>query len=92
MHRVDAPAALRKLSASSKMNAEPEFLLHLKELGRNAAHSWLASGLAKVGVETGIDLDDEVSYALKSPMPAYVPERAHSEMERGARRPGRKPS
>ncbi len=89
MHRVDAPDELKKLSASTKLNAEPDFLNHLMELGRGAAQAWIDSGMEKVGKEAGIDLLDEISYGVSQPLPAYVPPRAAMELERGKRRKSR---
>ncbi len=90
MHRVDAPDELKKLSASTKLNAEPDFLTHLMELGRGAAQSWIENGMEKVGRQAGIDLHDEVAYGVHTPLPQYVPERAPMEIERGKRRISRK--
>jgi NTE family protein len=63
MHRIDADAAFKGLSASSKINAEWAFLTYLRDLGRTAADDWLETGLPKVGKEPSVsiteDLDDE---------------------------------
>jgi NTE family protein len=48
--------ALSELGASTKLNAEPEFLGHLKRLGENAAEAWLAANWDKVGRESTVDL------------------------------------
>lgn len=90
MHRVDAPEELKNLSASTKLNAEPDFLAHLMQLGRKAAQAWIDKGMEKVGREAGVDLRDEISYAVKTPLPRYVPEHAAAELERGKRRKSRK--
>jgi NTE family protein len=42
---------MQTLSASSKLNAERAFLLHLKEIGRKTADAWLAVNLDKIGLE-----------------------------------------
>ena len=52
LHMIAAEDVMRQLSASSKMNAEPAFLAHLKEIGRQTADEWLAANLDRVGVET----------------------------------------
>lgn len=62
MHRIAAPPELVDLTASSKLNAEPRFLEHLKGLGRKSALAWLETESDKVGVEPGIALAEEISH------------------------------
>jgi len=52
LHMIAAEEAMQALSASSKLNAERAFLLHLKEIGRATAEEWLSANLDRVGVET----------------------------------------
>lgn len=52
LHMIGAEEEMQQLSASSKLNAESEFLLHLREIGRNAADAWLSENLDKIGVES----------------------------------------
>jgi NTE family protein len=52
LHMIEAEEAMQALSASSKLNAERAFLLHLKQIGRAAADEWLSANLDRVGVET----------------------------------------
>lgn len=47
---------LAEFGASSKLNAELDFLLKLKELGRQAAESWLTESWDRVNVESTCDL------------------------------------
>lgn len=47
---------LADFGASSKLNAEREFLLMLKQLGREAADGWLAQNWDRVNVESTCDL------------------------------------
>ena len=49
-------AALGEFGASSKMNNEWSFLLHLHETGWQAADHWLAENLAAVGNRSTVDL------------------------------------
>lgn len=56
MHRIDADAAFKDLSASSKVNAEWAFLEYLRDLGRSAAEDWLAEHYADVGSRATLDL------------------------------------
>ncbi len=60
MHRIDADEALRDLSASSKVNAEPDFLLYLRDLGRACAEDWLEENFKHVGRQATLDLSDEL--------------------------------
>ena len=57
IHMIGDEAALGGLGASSKFNAELEFLQHLKALGRASAQRWLdSSALDDVGVRSSIDV------------------------------------
>lgn len=58
LHRVAADE-LKPLQASSKMNAEWEFLTHLRDIGRRAAEAWAAEHYDDVGHRTTIDLRGE---------------------------------
>lgn len=57
IHMIEAEAALEPLGASSKINAEAAFLLHLKEIGRRACGDWLARHRADLGQRSTIDLE-----------------------------------
>lgn len=52
LHRIEAEAVMKELSASSKMNAAPDFLEFLFEAGRVKAEAWIADYAADVGVKT----------------------------------------
>ncbi len=56
IHMIEADDELKKMGASSKLNADPEFLLHLKSVGRNAAEKWLANTWETVGSDSTVDL------------------------------------
>jgi NTE family protein len=60
MHRIDADAAFKDLSASSKINAEWAFLEYLRDLGRNAAEDWLEENFEAVGKKPTLDLGEEL--------------------------------
>lgn len=49
IHRIDADEELTPLGASSKMNAEWPFLMHLFEVGREAAMNWLNDNFEHLG-------------------------------------------
>lgn len=50
MHLIDGTDVMVDLHASTKLNAEPDFLLYLKGLGRTAAENWLAREFDTIGV------------------------------------------
>lgn len=56
LHLIENTEALTPLGASSKLNAEWEFLTHLRDLGRDTASKWLDMNLAAVGKHSTIDL------------------------------------
>jgi NTE family protein len=56
-HRIMSDR-LAEFGASSKLNAEWEFLVLLKEVGRNSAEAFLAGHGADVGRESSTDLDE----------------------------------
>ncbi len=56
LHRIDGGERLLKLAASSKMNAEWSFLLHLHDIGYEAASEWLEESFEKVGREPSVDI------------------------------------
>jgi len=51
LHMIGAEEAMQALSASSKLNAERAFLLHLRQIGWSAADAWLADNGDRIGVE-----------------------------------------
>lgn len=56
LHEIDAGPEMKTLSASSKVNAEWQFLVYLHDLGRTAARRWLDSCYAHVGVKSTVDV------------------------------------
>lgn len=59
LHRIASPD-LQPLSASSKMNAEWEFLMHLYKIGETTAEEWLDAHYDDIGERDSIDLDAEL--------------------------------
>jgi len=59
VHRI-ASNALHPLSASSKLNAEWNFLRHLYGIGREAATHWLERHADDIGVRDTLDLEAEL--------------------------------
>ncbi|QPC42240.1 patatin-like phospholipase family protein [Kaustia mangrovi] len=56
LHRIDADDAFKELSASTKFNAEWDFLTHLRDLGRDAASQWLKAHASDVGKRSSVDI------------------------------------
>ncbi|TWI81794.1 NTE family protein [Roseibium hamelinense] len=57
-HRIDGEE-LKPLQASSKVNAEWEFLSELKAIGRRAAERWVAENFEAIGEKSTVDLRTE---------------------------------
>jgi len=55
IHLIQAPE-MAELHATSKLNAETEFLLYLRDLGRRTAEGWLAESFANLGERHSIDI------------------------------------
>jgi NTE family protein len=55
-HMIEARKQMRRLDASSKLNAEAAFLRHLFEIGREAASCWLDGSFERIGVGSTLDI------------------------------------
>jgi NTE family protein len=58
VHTISGYDALSQLSYSSKMNTSWEFLLQLKQKGREAADRWLEKDFKEVGVKSTFDVEE----------------------------------
>ncbi len=67
LHIVHANDQMSHLDASSKLNAEWDFLMHLFEIGRSTAAKWLEDHFDDVGKRSSVDLDDMFSHLKLSP-------------------------
>jgi NTE family protein len=56
IHMIGDEDQLSALGATSKMNAELDFLLHLKSLGQTAADGWLRENWGHIGNRSSIDV------------------------------------
>jgi len=56
IHIIESQECLMPLGASSKMNAEWAFLVHLRDLGRQTAQAWLEDHFDAVGQRGTVDL------------------------------------
>lgn len=59
IHLIYSADQIKNLNASSKMNADWDFFLHLKELGRKAAEYWLKQHWDEVGVRSTINIREK---------------------------------
>jgi len=56
IHSIENQDGLIPLGASSKLNAEWEFLEHLRDVGRETAEHWIESHFDQIGVTSTVDL------------------------------------
>lgn len=56
IHIIGNQDALNPLGASSKVNAEWDFLIHLRDIGRETADLWIANHFDDIGVRSTVDL------------------------------------
>jgi len=56
LHMIDGCQDMLALDASSKLNSEWAFLIHLRDLGRAYADHWLAANFDKIEKESTLDL------------------------------------
>lgn len=61
VHIIDSQELLKPLGASSKLNAEWEFLCHLRDLGRQRAESWLELHHDDLGQRDTVNLPEMFS-------------------------------
>jgi NTE family protein len=59
IHSIRADEEMVHHSLSSKLNAEWEFLSHLRDMGRNFAQDWLAQHFEKIGNASSTDVRAE---------------------------------
>jgi NTE family protein len=59
IHRVDVPEEMTRYNVSSKMNAEWDFLCHLRELGRQQGEAWIARNFDELGRRSTIDVEGD---------------------------------
>ena len=73
LHRIESEDEMAKLSVSSKLNAEWDFLQHLHDIGWRATDNWLQDHFDDLGVRPTWKPDFVLSESLK---PAHLPENA----------------
>ena len=58
VHAIAGDAVMQKLSVMSKLNADWEFLTHLRDDGREHAARWLEASFGQLGRESTIDVHE----------------------------------
>jgi len=61
IHIIEARKAMREMGASSKLNTEWDFLLHLKAIGRKAASRWIDAHFDDIGKRSSVDIREMFS-------------------------------
>jgi NTE family protein len=56
IHSIEADDVMRGFGVNSKLNADWEFLKHLRDIGRARAGQWLDAHIDRIGVESTIDI------------------------------------
>ena len=56
LHRIESGEEMLALSASSKLSAEWAFLVHLRDIGREAARRWLDHHFDSIGKKSSVDI------------------------------------
>ena len=56
IHAIEGQDFMRDLGVSSKMNADWEFLTHLRDVGRERAEAWLEENFSALNARTSVDL------------------------------------
>jgi NTE family protein len=67
LHRIHAEDALQSLKASSKLNAEWDYLRHLHDLGQDRADAWLREHGKDLGQRSTFDPAELLGENLKPP-------------------------
>lgn len=62
IHIIESQDEMNPLGASSKMNTELPFLLHLKDIGRKAAARWIDENYDMIGISGSVNLQKIISH------------------------------
>jgi NTE family protein len=57
IHAISAEEQMQEFSVMSKLNADWDFLLDLKEIGRSHADAWLKENFDQIGRRSTIDIN-----------------------------------
>ena len=80
IHMIEARKRMRPLGASSKLNTEWAFLQHLRDIGRDAAGSWIERNFEAIGLRSTLDIPAMFG---KPSDPTLRPARADTSDEEG---------
>jgi NTE family protein len=61
VHLIEAEDLIRGFSWSSRLNSDWRFLTHLCAMGRDRADAWLKANFDRIGVESTVDLTENIS-------------------------------
>jgi NTE family protein len=61
MHRIDGTGVLDDYEAASRLTAEWDFFVRLRDAGRRTAKAWLKANYAAIGHHATLDLKTAVS-------------------------------
>ncbi len=64
MHAIRADEHMKELSVASKFNTDWNFLLHLRDKGREAMQAWLDKHYSSLGNKDTVDLHSEFLYSV----------------------------
>ena len=56
IHSIEADAVMEELGASSRLNADWNFLMHLHAAGRQYADAWIEENFDRLGVASTVDI------------------------------------
>lgn len=59
VHSIDAEDYMAGLGYSSKLNPDWDFLVHLRNIGRERAYHWIEANFDKIGADSSVDLHAE---------------------------------
>jgi len=56
VHAIEAEAFMKDLGVASKLNADWDYLTHLRDVGRDCAEEWLKANFEHLGVRSTVDI------------------------------------
>ncbi len=57
MHLIEVEEHMKGLGVSSKLNGDWDFLVHLRDIGRETTAGWLDRNAERIGVESTMDIE-----------------------------------
>lgn len=59
IHGISAEEEMTRLGVASKLNADWEFLTHLRDIGRERADAWIAANFDRLGKQSTVDIREQ---------------------------------